>query len=526
MSQYGSIEHQSGESQGTQEHVNTKELYVTTRRNILGWYFYSFSSEPFVVSAVATYFPLLLERFARLNGVLLNDHSKPCNSESAKCVLPVFNKRFFVDTSSFALYTFSLSVFFQAITVITVSGLVDLWSSVRVKGHVLVIFSITGALGTIIISQLNNNQFYALPLMSIVTNSCYGVINVVGNSLLPEFANDLYNLSDDELSARTSAETGDTRTVDRLVSVISGRGASIGYFSALLVQLCTMYLVGKKQSSENIQLAMLFVGVWWLIFQAPMAYLFRDIPRTSVSLSPFSVETTDTDKTEKITWRSLGYGWLSLGESLMHITLLKDVMIFLLAWFIISDSTTSINSTAVLFSKTELNMSTMSLVLVSVITMISAMIGSYSIPYFFSKKLNIMPDTTMLIIVIWASAIPFYGILGFFFRGIGLKHPAEMYGVAVWYGLSLGGLAAVSRSVFSLIIPKGKESTFFSIFSITDKGSSIVGPLLIGLITDKTHQIRYAFFMLYAFLVISLPILRLLDVTRGKYEAEQLNREL
>ena len=112
---------------------------------------------------------------------------------------------------------------------------------------------------------------------------------------------------------------------------------------------------------------------------------------------------------------------------------------------------------------------------------------------------------------------------GFVFQNIGLKHKFEMYILGVWYGVSLGGLAAVSRSLFSLLVPRGKESTFFSLFSVTDKGSSILGPLLIGLITDKTHNIRYAFYLLFLFLVVSLPVFHGLDVERGKREARQLS---
>lgn len=197
-------------------------------------------------------------------------------------------------------------------------------------------------------------------------------------------------------------------------------------------------------------------------------------------------------------------------------------MIFLLGWFIISDSVTTINSTAILFAKTELEMVTLNLITISVITMVDAMISAFVIPQFLAKRFNLLPHQILMYIILWTSFIPFYGILGFFFENIGLKHKFEMYMLEVWYGLSLGGLSAVSRSVFSLIIPKGKESTFFSMFSMTDKGSSIIGPFLIGLVTDKTHEIRYSFYLLFALLMLALPVLNSLDVGRGKREAEEL----
>lgn len=489
-----------------------------TKDNIKGWYFYSFSSEPFVVSAVSTYIPLLLERFARSNGVRLENHLLPCTSELDKCVVPVFGK-YYIDTSSFALYTFSVSVFFQTIVVVTVSGIVDMWNSIKLKGIVLVIFSIVGALSTILISRLNETQIYTLPILYILANSCFGVINVVGNSLLPTFVNDLCKYS--ENVGIDNAESN----VEKLSSIISGRGASLGYSSALLTQIVSMFLVHRSKTKQDIQVAVFFVGVWWMFWLTPMFWLFNDTQEVGdISSNSSRLSRSRIYYNNKHIWslKSLGYGWKSLWNAFRHARLLKDVIIFLVGWFIISDSVTTINSTAILFAKTELDMVTLNLIAISIITMVDAMIGAFVIPQFLSKKLNLLPDQILVYIIMWTSVIPFYGILGFFFDSIGLKHKYEMYMLAVWYGLSLGGLSAVSRSVFSLIIPKGKESTFFSMFSMTDKGSSIIGPLLIGFITDRTHEIRYSFYFLFALLMLSLPVMKSLDVARGKREAEEL----
>ncbi|CAI4037556.1 hypothetical protein SMKI_03G0290 [Saccharomyces mikatae IFO 1815] len=499
------------------------------QNNIKGWYAYSFSSEPFVVSAVSTYIPLLLQQFASINGVKVHDHSIPCLSEmgggSDKCVLGLFNNRIYVDTSSFALYVFSLSVLFQTIIVISVSGIVDLWGSVKFKGRVLVWFSVVGALSTVAISKLNDTQIYSLAGLYIVANGCFGVINVVGNSLLPIFIKDSLKCQ--------SQGAYEPDQVDSLTTVISGRGASLGYSSALIVQIVSMFLVAsKKGSKQDVQVAVLFVGVWWLVWQLPMIWLIDDV---TIPVRAYDSTTTSThspypDEQEtngQLNWKAhLSYGWLSLFESFKHARLLKDVMIFLIAWFIISDSITTINSTAVLFSKTELHMSTLDLIMISILTVVNAMLGAFLIPQFLATKFRWTSSQTLMYIIIWASFIPFYGILGFFFDAFGLKHKFEMFLLAIWYGLSLGGLSAVSRSVFSLIVPPGKESTFFSMFSITDKGSSILGPFLVGLLTDKTHNIRYSFYFFFFLLMLALPVLNCLDVKRGRREAEELSQVL
>lgn len=529
-----------------QEHVNQTFPNTTTdqqdlnndqviQNNIKAWYFYCFSSEPFIVSVVSTYIPLLLEQFARVNGVTVEDHLKPCINSSEQCVVPLFNHKIFVDTSSFPLYTFSLSVLIQTVVVITVSGIVDQWNSIKLRGNILVGFSIVGSISTYAISTLNNTRMYSLPVLYIVANSCFGVINVVGNSMLPIFV--AKSIQNDNGVARTSNKPV---LQDKLTNVISGRGASLGYLSALLVQIISMFLINGSRSKQDIQLAIAFVGIWWIIWQLPMCWLFQDIHPTyprNVNTDNIATSSVDTSLLLNLqsgmnrgyalsryaNWRILTYGWISLWESFKHARLLKDVMIFLISWFIISDSTTTINSTAILFSKTELNMTTLNLITISILTMINAMVGAYMIPQFLSKRFSLPPKSILMLIICWTCVIPFYGILGFLFQNIGLKHRFEMYMLAIWYGLSLGGLAAVSRSVFSLIIPRGKESTFFSLFSITDKGSSILGPFLIGLITDRTHNIRYAFYLLFTLLVLSVPFLEMLNVDRGKMEAEQLS---
>lgn len=486
------------------DHSFSRSRETLASNNVLGWYLYSFSSEPFIVSAVSTYVPLLLEQFARINGVSLHDHTRRCSPSDDKCVLGLFDNLVFIDTSSFALYTFSLSVLCQTLIVISVSGIVDMCNTVKFKSNVLLFFGLLGSVSTILISQLNSSQYYSLAFWSIVANCCYGVVNVVGNSLLPVFVPDM-------IAHHPAYRDWD---VDNLTTIISGRGSSVGYVSALLVQIFSVVLVKKSRSQDNIQVAVLLVGCWWLLWQMPMSWLLQDVSLPAATSTQFRWSRSA---------KYARYGWASLGDALKHASLLKDVVIFLVGWFIISDSITTINSTAILFSKTELKMNTVDLIFVSILTMVNAILGAFSIPQLLSSRLRQPPQRTLVYIICWASVIPLYGILGFFFSSIGLKHKFEMYMLAVWYGVALGGLSAVSRSVFSLIIPRGKESIFFSLFSVTDKGSSILGPFLIGLITDKTHNIRYSFYLLFVLLVLSLPVFSALDVARGKREAQELS---
>ena len=85
---------------------------------------------------IATYIPVTLEQLASERGVLFSDLVTPClQSTSAehsvfprfvngdRCVFKLFGS--WIDTASFALYVFSLSVLLQAVVVISMSGAAD-----------------------------------------------------------------------------------------------------------------------------------------------------------------------------------------------------------------------------------------------------------------------------------------------------------------------------------------------------------------------------------------------------------------
>lgn len=60
----------------------------------------------------------------------------------------------------------------------------------------------------------------------------------------------------------------------------------------------------------------------------------------------------------------------------------------------------------------------------------------------------------------------------------------------------------------------------YGLFSITDKSSSFIGPLVVGLIADTTGNIRYAFFFLVLMVWSAVPILLMVDIEKGRTDAK------
>uniref|UniRef100_A0A060T1B8 Autophagy-related protein n=1 Tax=Blastobotrys adeninivorans TaxID=409370 RepID=A0A060T1B8_BLAAD len=505
----------------------------TTKSELLGWYCYAWACEPFIVSAVGTYVPILLEQLARENGFRLDDPSQPCIPVSSpndpqnplpptpgpptdpsrgpnKCVVPFFGKM--IDTSSLALYTFSLSVLVQTLVVISMSGAADRG---KFRKKLLVAFAVIGATSTCLFLAVNRDRYYLASFLAVMSNSAFGAVSVCGNAYLPVLVSNHPDVK------QVSEQEDISRTRSLLTGRISGTGVAIGYFAAFLVQVATMVLVKLTGSTTlSLEMAIFAVGLWWLVFQIPISLLLRSRQGPPLPHKPQGGVT-------RITWEYIKYGWHTLLMTLKEAREMKDVAIFLVGWFIVSDGATTINSAAVLFARAELQMSPPSLAIIGVLVVLSGMAGAMLVPrvvqpWLDRKLARPSPVNGMLFVIVVAAVIPFYGILGFYLKSLGLRHEWEMFFLAAWYGFALGGLNTTARAVFSMLIPKGKESTFFSLFSVTDKGSSVIGPAITGLITDRTHNIRYTFYFLFAMLIIPLAVFSLLDMDRGQQEAETL----
>ncbi|KAK9462916.1 autophagy-related protein 22-like protein [Lipomyces oligophaga] len=560
---------------------------VTSKREIIGWLSFSFGSEPFVVAAVAVYLPILLEQYARDNSVLAEDHSKHCyaNGQTAipspesfsstarpgQCVMPVMGG--YIDPASFALYTFSISVCLQALVVVSMSGAADRGSFRKL---ILVGFSIVGAIAVLLFIAVPSRAYYLASILTIISNASFGAVAVCGNAFLPvlvrshpdvlssfdyqalnsdhisnsqaaasssavdaNFANDDENSNKSSSNARAEnahesfesfpAETVDPEArpyfdfdlsnyqlekVEQVSGQLSGLGTACGYLSAFIVQIIGIAIISAMGSTVfSLRVVLMLIGIWWLIFTVPVALFMRPRPGPVLHLEP----------SQNAFVHYVLYGWRTLAKTARQVRHLRDVGMYLAGWFILSDCSTTINSTSILFARTELQMSPPALAFLGIDIMVFGIVGAIFFSRWAPKYLNISPNKIVSLLVAITAIVPAYALVGFISMSIGVHHPWELYVLAALYGACLGGMSSYCRSVFSLLIPPGKESTFFALYAVTDKGSSIVGPTVTALITDRTHNIRYTFYFLFLFLLLAVPIFYYIDIDRGKRDAERFN---
>jgi len=99
------------------------------------------------------------------------------------------------------------------------------------------------------------------------------------------------------------------------------------------------------------------------------------------------------------------------------------------------------------------------------------------------------------------------------------RNVALFLGLAMLIGIVLGGTQALSRSFFSLLIPRGREGEYFSLYAAAERGTSWFGTLLFGLVFQVTGSFRPAILALIVFFVLGAYFLLRLDPERGIREA-------
>ncbi|KAF2686836.1 autophagy-related protein-like protein 22 [Lentithecium fluviatile CBS 122367] len=518
----------------------------TTKRELRGWYSYAIAAEVFAVVGLP-----------RERGVLFSDRSKPCiappESDGEKrlrlrdgggeeqCIVSFLGAE--VTTASFAMYTTSAAVLTQAVTLVCFSSFAD---HGPYRKRMLLTFAYTGALISALFIFITPSVYYLAPLLVIVGVTCMGCSFSLLNAFLPLLisnypdtsesgdndlspAYELEALNPETTSIRRSSPENLSRDLERSTK-ISSKGIGLGYASAVSFQVFSILLLtlfDKLSPTTNnpslpIRVILFIVGLWWATLTIPTILWLR--ARPGPPLPAQSKPAFDKRTNNTFLFYAL-FSFRSFWNTVTNAFRLKQVVLFLVAWFLLSDAIATISGTAVLFARTELHMGTIPVVFLSLTSIAFGMLGAFAWPRI-ATCFSLTPKTVLILCVLAMEIIPLYGLLGYvpFVKSLGfggLQRPWEIYPLGVVHGLVMGGINSYARSVFAPLIPEGREAAFFALYAVTDKGSSAFGPALVGWIVDRAGTIRPAFVFLAVLVLLPGPLLWRLDVERGREDANQ-----
>lgn len=283
------------------------------------------------------------------------------------------------------------------------------------------------------------------------------------------------------------------------VDYASSLGFALGYIGGGLLFLVNvlMYLhpekFGISDGAAAIKLAFVSVAIWWAVFSLPVLLFVRE---------PVIYEKTSILK-------AFPLGWRQLQDTLRDIKYLKVVGLFLLAYWFYIDGVDTIVKMAVDYGK-SLQFDDSALITALLIVQFVAFPAALLYNWFASRI------GTKLAVEIAIMAYGFITLLGYFMRT-----ELHFYVLAILVGLFQGGIQALSRSLYTRLIPVEKSAEFFGFFNMLGKFAAVLGPLLMGSVTILTGDARLGILSILILFAIGWYLLRKVDITEGEKMAKE-----
>ncbi|HPJ25473.1 MAG TPA: MFS transporter [Synergistaceae bacterium] len=259
------------------------------------------------------------------------------------------------------------------------------------------------------------------------------------------------------------------------IPAISSAGYAFGYLGGGVLLVCNGFMVFLLPS-WGFRLSFLSVALWWGLFSLP---LFRNVPEPPG---------------ERV--ESLGEAMKRPLETLREIRKKPETLRFLLAFWLYNDGIGTIMKMGVLFGS-AIGVPPLYLVTALILTQFVGIPSTLA--WGALARSRGLKKSLVLTLVGYAIIA-----LGVYF----VHTPWHFAFLAVSVGLFQGGAQALSRALFSRLIPPEKTAEFFGFYDMSSKFAGVAGPFLFGLLTQITGSVRAGIPVLVFFFIGGILLLR------------------
>ncbi len=432
------------------------------RREQRGWYFYDWACSVYSTSVLTVFLGPYLTSVAE------------AAADADGFVHPLGIP---VRAGSFFAYSVSLSVIVAVLVMPLVGAAADRTGR---KKPLLGAAAYVGATATTAMFFLGGDRYLLGGVLLIVANAAQSVAMMLYNSYLPQIA---------------PPEERDA---------VSSRGWAFGYASGSLMLVVNLVLYLAHDSfgiseSMAVRICLASAGLWWGAFALIPLRRLRDRRSTN--------DAAEEGPTGK---KQTAVGFRQLAATVRDMRRHPLTLAFLLAYLIYNDGIQTVISQASIYGSEELGLGQSTLIGAVLLVQVLAVAGALTMGRLartYGAKRTILGS-----LVAWTVTLA----AGYFLPA---GAPVWFFALAAGIGLVLGGSQALSRSLFSHLVPPGKEAEYFSAYEMSDRGMSWLGPLLFGLIYQLTGSYRDAIISLVAFFVIGFALLARVPVRRAISDA-------
>lgn len=278
---------------------------------------------------------------------------------------------------------------------------------------------------------------------------------------------------------------------------VSSRGWAWGYVGgglllALNFALMSFYPALGIDKAMAVRISLLSAGLWWAGFTfipvLGLRSLPRDVPVEVARRNPFR----------------------QLAATFAEMRHYPQTLAFLLAFLFYNDGIQTVIVSSSVYAIRELGIEENLVLATFLLTQFVAILGALGFGWVAAR---IGAKRTVLIgIGIWLVVV----LVGF---GIPSGVVGALFGLGAAIGLVMGGTQALSRSMYSQLIPAGRESEYFSFYQAMERGTSWLGTLAFGLVFQFTQSYRLALVALVVFFLVGGALLARVDMRKGITDA-------
>jgi UMF1 family MFS transporter len=368
-------------------------------------------------------------------------------------------------------YTESISLIFLVILSPILGTIAD---KAGKKKQFLRFFTYLGIASSLLMATIGEGEWLWAVALVIIGTLAFASSNIFYDAFLPEIADEK----------------------DR--DMVSSRGYAFGYIGGGVILALQLVLIQKPDwfgltTVSATQISFASVGVWWFLFSIP---LFRHVKETPKKTNE-SMLKLSKDSIRQVV------------QTIKQLPKYPELLRFLIAFWFFNDGINTIIKMATIYGR-EIGIQTSDLILALLITQFvglpfTLLFGKFA-GWFGSKRTLIITIIIYLFIVL---------------LGYGMTTSFHFYALAILVGIVQGGSQALSRSIYSQLVPARRNAEFFGFYGLSGKFSAIFGPFVFGLAGQLTGSSRFGILSLAIFFIIGITLLWKLNIDKGKQEARQ-----
>lgn len=329
----------------------------------------------------------------------------------------------------------------------------------------LVAFATVGVLATVATGAVPPTAWWGLLIAFIVGNVGFEGSLVFYNALLPHIVG--------------------PKDYDR----VSSWGFAAGYVGgglALAGVLAWLWIAPAWWDIPAVQAVrhgLVATGLWWGLFGAIACWGLRRVESGSAR----SLNVVEAFR----------QGWARFRQTFRALRPYRSAFRFLVAYLIYNDAVETTIALAAVFGQKALAIPQTRLILIILVVQFLAFPGALFWGWVTRRVATF--HVLEVLLGLWA-----FATAGAFF----IRTEAAFWGLAVGIAFILGGIQALSRSYYARLFPTENSGEFFGFYAVTSKFAAILGPVLVGAMTQVFGHIRYGIPALVLFYIVGWVLLR------------------